>query len=199
MLIDDGKEKNFDLAINFYDQPDTKLIVDADYILSGGINKFKAAYQLFNDKIMSSYAGFMFLDDDLEITYSQLSQFLDYCETHEFDLAQPSLSLDSYYSHRILLNTKKTQYREVTFVEVMCPFFSKKIISSAYETFNLSFSTWGLGQLWTKISNVKPIVVDHFEIRHTKSTSSSGDFYKYMRSIGVSPIREVKKLSGYEI
>src|SRR5262245_27493044 len=88
-LIDDG-ERNFDIVLNLYAGPYDASLGNHEYSVSGGINKYKAAYQFIDEDLLSAYRGFMFLDDDLEITYSQLSAFLDFCRQNDLQLAQPS-------------------------------------------------------------------------------------------------------------
>jgi len=195
-LVDDGSQRNFDIALNLYAPPDTKEPRDdCEYLYSGGINKYKAAWQFIGDVLLSKYTGFIFLDDDLEITYSHLSQFLEYCSAHRFGLAQPSISKDSSYSHEHLVNASSSGWRTVALVEVMCPYFSTDSLRIVLNTFNRSYSTWGLDFLWPRLLAFEPVVVDEFTIKHTKPVGGSDNaFYRYMRHIGVSPKLEARKL-----
>ena len=144
-LVDDGSQRNFDIALSLYACPNDKRLLDGcEYSYSGGINKYKAACQFIDGALLEKFRGFIFLDEDLEITYSHLSQFLDYCWAHGFGLAQPSLTSDSFYSHKHLLNASRSGWRPVGMVEVMCPYFSSDALRVALNTFDLSYSTWGL-------------------------------------------------------
>lgn len=194
-LIDDAIQRTFDIALNLYGIPHATSFDDCEYVFSGGINKYKAARQFINEELLEKYQGFMFLDDDIEITYSHLSQFLTYCSAHGFELAQPSLTLDSSFSHAYLLNASTSGCRSVRMVEVMCPYFSSSALRIAKGTFDLSYSTWGLDVIWPQLFASSPVVVDEFKVRHTKPVGT-GNFYKYMRSIGVSPQRELIKLTN---
>jgi hypothetical protein len=119
---------------------------------------------------------------------------LDYCRGHGFQLAQPSLTVDSYCSHAHLLNASSSGWRSVPMVDVMCPFFSNEALRMALGTFELSYSTWGLDDIWPKLK-LEPVVVDEFTIKHTRPMNVvDGAFYRYMKSIGVSPQRELSKL-----
>jgi len=195
-VINDGSERKFDLALNWYARPaDSRLMDACEYSYSGGVNKYKAARQFLNEGLLNRFRGFMFLDDDLEITYSQLNRFLEYCNDQAFRLVQPSLSSDSSYSHKHLLNAKASGWRAVPMVEVMCPYFSRPALKLALKTFDLSYSTWGLDHVWPQLLDVEPIVVDEITIRHTRPVGdSSSAFYRYMRAIGASPQRERRKL-----
>ena len=193
-LIHDGSQRNFDIALNLYAQPSAQALDDCEYAYSGGINKYRAARQFIDGALLAKYRGFVFLDDDLEIAHSDLSRFLDYCWGHGFQLAQPSLTPDSFCSHTHLLNASPSGWRSVRMVEVMCPYFSSDALSVALNTFDLSYSTWGLDDIWPRL-DLEPVVVDEFTIKHTRPMSvAGGAFYGYMKRIGVSPQRELSKL-----
>ena len=106
----------------------------------------------------------------------------------------PSLAEDSHFSYAYLVNAATSGWRPVPMVEVMCPYFSSSALRKALGTFNLSYSTWGLDVIWPRLFDFDPVAVDKFTIRHTKPVGSKGAFYRYMKSIGVSPEREVAKL-----
>lgn len=193
-LIDDGSTRNFDIALNLYANQSKTVLAPHDYLIVGGVNKYKAAYQFIDPDLLARYTGFIFLDDDLEMTYSDLSGFLRYCEDHKLQMAQPSLTRDSYYSHEHLLNASNKGWRLVDMIEVMCPYFSREALKTVIRTFDLSYSTWGLDYIWPKVLNIKPAVVDEFVIKHTRPVDAKGAFYKYMKTIGVSPAQEAAKL-----
>jgi hypothetical protein len=194
-LVDDASDRNFDIALNLYAPPDERTLQACEYAYSGGVNKYKAAKHFLDGALLDRFRGVMLLDDDLEITCSQLSKFLDYCWANGFALAQPSLTLDSCWSHEDLLNASSSGWRSVRMVEVMCPYFSSSALRLALKTFDLSYSTWGLDYVWPRILPDSPVVVDAFTIRHTKSPDAyDGAFYRYLRGIGVSPQREAARL-----
>jgi hypothetical protein len=192
-LVNDG-ERNFDIVLNLYAGECDVSLGNHEYLVSGGINKYKAAHQFIDEALLGSYLGFMFLDDDLEITYSELSAFLDFCRQNDLQLAQPSQPSDSHCSHEPLRRKPGVRSRPVEIVEVMCPYFSAKALRAAIFTFDLSYSTWGLDYLWPTLPGLRPIVVDAFQIRHVRPMESNGAFYTYMRSIGISPDDEERKL-----
>jgi hypothetical protein len=192
-LVADGA-RNFDIALNLYAGPRDGPLPSHEYLVSGGINKYKAAYQFIDEELLRTYRGFMFLDDDLEITYSQLSAFFDFCRLNDLQLAQPSQTPDSHCSHEVLRQVPGVRSRRTDFVEVMCPYFSADALRTALFTFDLSYSTWGLDYLWPKLPGLRAVVVDAFSIRHVRPMDLGGPFYEYMRKIGVSPAEEAAKL-----
>lgn len=193
-LIDGGGGRNFDIAINLYAAPKTDLPKQYEYLVVGGLNKYKAAYQFLDSRLLNLYEGFMFLDDDLDMTYAELGGFLEFCRENDLPLAQPSQSPDSHCSHEHLLRHEGARCRHVEMVEVMCPYFSTAALKIALRTFDFSYSTWGLDYLWPMLPGLYPVVVDKFAIRHTRPMQSGGAFYRYMSSIGVEPKDEEFKL-----
>jgi len=199
-LIDDRTERKFDIALNFYASPNDRDLLDGcEYSYSGGINKYKAAHQFLDKALLEKFRGFIFLDDDLEMTYSALNGFLEYCEANQFKLAQPSLTRDSFYSHGYLLQASRSGWRPVPMVEVMCPYFSSAALRVALNTFDLSYSTWGLDFIWPRLLALEPVVVDGFTIKHSRPVGgpeTDSPFYVYMRGIGVSPGKEKYRLQN---
>jgi hypothetical protein len=189
-LIEDTSERNFDVALNLYAPGVDPGRSGAEYVFTGGISKYRAAHQFITEELLDRYAGFIFLDDDLRISYSQLSQFLEYCTAQGFGLAQPSLTADSSYCHSHLVNESPRGWRPVPMVEVMCPYFSSTALRQVLFTFPLSDSSWGIDLIWPRLFPFAPVVVDEFQIAHVR-VSGSGGFYAYMRSIGVSPRQEM--------
>lgn len=195
-LVCDSEDRNFDIALNLYAGDPSDTSCGYDYLIAGGLNKYKAAFQFLNPELLEKYGGFMFLDDDLEITGSQLSGFLQYCSDNQLSLAQPSLSPDSWYSHDHTVNASSSGWRTASLVEVMCPWFSAEALKAVLPTFDLSYSTWGLDYLWPRLLAHPPLVVDAFTIRHTRPVSANSAFYRYMSRIGISPDRELEKLKN---
>src|SRR5262245_44167314 len=47
----------------------------------------------------------------------------------------------------------------------------------ALNTFDLSYSTWGLDLLWPRLFNFEPVVVDEFVVTHTKPVGGAGNAF----------------------
>lgn len=182
--------RNFDLALRFYDSPgkNEALLRDADYVMTGGLSKLHAA-SLFLDAcgLQNAYDGYLFLDGDLEFDPDQLCNFLDFVRAVGLDLAQPSLTRDSYCYWKMAYHQPGYVFRETSFVEVMAPFLSRAALLKTLPTFTQSISTYGLDLVWPSlVGNTNIGVVDAFQIRHRERVDhASGSFYKYLKSIGV--------------
>jgi hypothetical protein len=199
-LLSLGEHKrNFDLAVRFYMQPGLNqgLLDQAEFVMTGGLSKFHAA-ALFIEScgLRQLYDGYMFLDGDLQFDASQLSQFLSFVHAAKLDLAQPCVTRDSYCYWKMAYHQPGYVFRETSFVEVMAPYLSRSALSNTIETFTRSISTYGLDLVWPSLIGGTAIgVVDAFQVRHLDRVDHiSGNFYKYLKSIGVDLDAEEHKI-----
>lgn len=192
-------ERNFDLALRFYDDPgvNADLMDGADYVMSGGLSKFHAA-ALFFEEIGTSpaYDGYLFLDGDLEFDARQLNHFLAFVHAAGLDLAQPSLTRDSYCYWSVAFHQPRFILRETNFVEVMAPYLSSRAFTAVLPTFKRSISTYGLDLVWPHLIDGPSIgIVDAFQMRHRERVDhASGPFYNYLKSIDVDLDEEERKI-----
>jgi hypothetical protein len=184
-------DSNFDLALLIYDNSTYNDInsKEAKFIqVEQGI-KFKLfnTFLKTNPQILDEYEYFLLFDDDLLCTIDDLSEFFDIIKKHNFDLAQPSLTQDSYYSHIPTLNHNNSYYRLTNYVEIMCPAFSRRFlkdIKSIFDEIEVGVG-YGLEQYWYEVlDNYKGIskylgkvgIIDKIAVKHTKPPGS-GNFY----------------------
>lgn len=199
-LLDFGRrERNFDLAVRFYDDPglNSGLLEDAEFVMTGGLSKFHSA-ALFLDalNLKDHYDGYLFLDGDLEFEPRRIEAFLSLARSAQLDLAQPSLTRDSYCYWTMAYHQPGYVLRETSFVEVMAPYLSRFALAKTSMTFTRSISTYGLDLTWPAlIEGGKIGVVDAFQIRHRERVNhASGNFYKYLKSIDVDLDEEERQI-----
>ena len=168
---------NYDIVLLPYE--DTSFLAGENLILtkvSKG-QKWKSIYNYIIDNIdfVANYSHVWFPDDDLDSSAEILTAFFSAAQKESVKLAQPSLTLDSFYSHLITLSFPFSYSRAVSFVEVMAPLFSRDALLDCLWTFNLNESGWGLEELWFKIlssksdfNNNQIIIYDCFSIKHTR-------------------------------
>ena len=184
-------DRNFDLALNHYAQPAKELVFDYRY--GGGLSKLTAARQFFESTGVTTYQGYMFMDDDLVVSCDDLCAFLEHCRSRDIALAQPSLSPDSFFSIPDLLHQPSGNDRETVMVEVMMPYMSVATLSTLLPTFEQSISSWGIDCVWPSLINSPPLVIDSFQVRHANPVGT-GAFYRYLQGIGISPVEEMETL-----
>ena len=189
---DHKADSNFDLALLIYDDSSYNDInsANAKYIQKNKGIKFKLFNQFLkeNPNVINEYEYFLLFDDDLLCTVDDLSQFFNIIKEHNFDLSQPSLTQDSYYSHIPTVKHDNSYYRLTNYVEIMCPAFSQRFLKEVMPIFDeMEFGIgWGLEQYWFEfLENYKGIskylgkvgVIDAVSVKHTKP-AMSGTFYK---------------------
>lgn len=192
-------ERNFDIAARFYEAPglNEPLLENAEFVMTGGLSKFHAAaFFLEECSLAELYDGYLFLDGDLEFEPVALSQFLSFVHAARFDLAQPSLTRDSYCYWKMAYHQPEYIFRETSFVEVMAPYLSRAALSKTCKTFTQSISTYGLDLVWPSLIGSSAIgVVDAFQIRHRERVDhAGGNFYKYLKSIDVDLDAEERQI-----
>jgi hypothetical protein len=185
-----AEERNFDLAVRFYEEPalNEGLLSQAEFVLTGGLSKFHAASLFLEScKLLDAYEGYLFLDGDLEFDARRISHFLSFVHAAKLDLAQPSVTRDSYCYWKMAYHQPGYILRDTSFVEVMAPYLSRFALSKALPTFTKSISTYGLDLVWPSLVGNKAIgVVDAFQVRHRDRVDhASGNFYRYLKAIDV--------------
>lgn len=196
-----GQERNFDIAARFYDAPiaNESLLNEAEFVMTGGLSKFHAASLFFTElELHRAYEGYLFLDGDLEFDPQKLGSFLSLVRAAELDLAQPSVTRDSFCYWRMAYHQPSFVFRETSFVEVMAPYLSRNALAKTHATFTRSISTYGLDLVWPSLLGNRSIgVIDAFQMRHRERVDHiSGGFYKYLASIGVDLAEEERRIQA---
>lgn len=165
--------------------------------------KWKSIYNYIIDNIdfVTNYSHVWFPDDDLDSSAEILTAFFSAAQKESVKLAQPSLTLDSFYSHLITLSFPFSYSRAVSFVEVMAPLFSRDALLDCLWTFNLNESGWGLEELWFKILSSKTdfksnhiIIYDCFSIKHTRPVGAQN---RGLSKHSESPVAEKTRMRKY--
>jgi hypothetical protein len=178
-------DRNFDVVLLGY-----HLISDQQILLSPCVTVFQyysykwwMIQDLFTQHpaLLKKYTSFFFLDDDIEVTKQQINKIFDCFNYLSVQLAQPSLTKDSYMSWRSLRNKKMSGLRYVSTVELMCPLMKQSALETLLPTFKLTKSGWGVDILWGKkipqlLGNKQIAVLDIIQVRHGKPVGK-GELY----------------------
>ena len=166
-------------------------------MFAGGRSKMHGAKRFFEATgLHTSYEGVFFLDDDVELLFDPTA-FFAVCREHALDLAQPALTADCTDAMGFTRQHPGLKLRTTNWVEVMAPFMTRDFLQAMLHSFDLSISGWGLdvywghhlGERWTAG------IVDDFLMRHTSpSDHDKGAFYQYLRSIGVDPYDDLRRM-----
>jgi hypothetical protein len=165
-------DRLYDIAIHDYGdwtEEDVRKNCEAEYWLPfPRREKFEVAATMVN--VLPSYRYYAFLDDDLTVDAVTLNRLFLVGDSLNLDLYQPALTSNSYCSHQTLLQSSGIDsypIREVPFVEVMCPFMSRKMVEKVSCLFDLNISGWGLDMhVWPKFT--KGYVIDRLPVAHMR-------------------------------
>jgi hypothetical protein len=189
--------RNWDIVVNYFgDDPDKYKQPDVVRIDSKG-PKWPALQELIQShpEFISDYEYIWLPDDDLLATKTDVDLLFDLMKFYKLEVAQPSLTWDSYYSHITTLRNKMTKIRFTNYVEVMAPCFCSAMLRKALPLFNSNLSGWGLDYLWSALVD-SPLsgiaIIDEVSVRHTRPVG--GPNYKMLREKGVSPWDEMRAL-----
>lgn len=86
-------------------------------------------------------------------------------------VAQPALTLDSYYSHLPFLSCKSFEFRLIDKIEIMAPCLRADVLAKALPLFEHSMSGFGIDSLWTRLAAQNygtSAVFDALPVRHTR-------------------------------
>ncbi len=167
-----GSDRNWDLVVSLYD-PDASFDHDEDVLVvkqRGG--KWDGLYALFSQAdILSRYDYVWLPDDDILTNSGAIDAIFDEMQNHELDVAQPSLTRDSYFSHFAVMSCPGFQLRYTNFVEIMAPCLKTSLVQTLLEDIKDSMSGFGLDYIWCRLSEdprYKAAIIDRVAVRHVR-------------------------------
>ncbi len=114
---------------------------------------------------------FWFPDDDIETSGDTIRRFLAVVREKDLKLAQPALTPDSYYAHRITLHNPNFTIRRTNFVELMMPIMHRDVLVQVLPIFEGRHAALGLDLFWHQLTpdpqrNVA--IIDATPMRHAR-------------------------------
>lgn len=206
--------KNYPLCLKNYFNDNEIVVIISQYqpvefpvhenfwLIKGGLSKFDSARLFFlQNPEMLNFESFAFFDPDVEIDFHNLSKFMRIGLTDGKALYQGAVASDSSTYWKFLKTKRTDTWREVSFVEVMAPIFSREGLLAVIDGFSASVSTWGLEYYWySRLKNFSIAVNDRFIIRHDSPVDLvDGPFYRYLSTLGINPFSELKKLKDESV
>lgn len=196
-------QKNDDVIVVLSRYQKNSFQIDKDFwTISGGLSKFDSARLFFSEfPDFMNYEAYAFFDPDVEIAFNEIHSLFKKGIEDRKAIFQPAVALGSHTVWKFLYNQNSIGWREVSFVEVMAPFFSKGALMSVVDGFSDSISTWGLEYCWySKCKEMSMAVFDPIVMRHdTKVDTVGGPFYRYLAQININPTIELEKLRGASV
>ena len=143
-------QRSWDLAVSLYDDISFGNDACIDFFHSYRGGKWDGIYSFFTDNahLLTAYDYFWLVDDDIETTQKQVEALFMYVHSHNFELAQPALTLDSYYSHRLTLRCPGFSHRHTNLIEIMAPILSRRVLEHVMPLFATTRSGFGIDWYW---------------------------------------------------
>jgi hypothetical protein len=188
-----GPGRNWDLAVSYFGPRNDRQFPEAEYTHRFKGGKWNGIFAFFqaHPETLQQYDFFWLPDDDIEASCTQITTMFQTMATGQFELAQPSLSKDSYLSHLITLHNPFFVYRRVNFVELMVPAFSRKLLVKTLPLFENTRTGFGMDYVWHRFTtdpSRKVAVLDNVEVRHTRAVG--GALHKMLEAEGLSPAQQ---------
>ena len=194
--------RNWDLLINWYDPSRVRLDL-GDGILAQKGTKFTGVDQAWQShpEIFTEYEAAFFLDDDIRLNCTQISEMFEQAKNYGLDLFQPSLSPASHCVWPVFYRTEDHKaWRRTNGVEIMMPGMSQRALSAILPLFSYSVSGFGLDLLFARVAAERRFtcgVLNSIEAGHHKPIDQEGGaFYEMLRKHGVNPKTELWYLIG---
>ena len=139
--------------------------------------KFSALHAVLHEgSVLWEYQRIFLPDDDLMMSWRNITRMFALCAQHDLVLAQPALTGHSFVSHRVTRRQERFLLRFVRFVEGMAPVFTREALRIVTPTFTLSRSGWGLDHLWPKLlgePDTGLAILDAAPITHTRPVAQN--------------------------
>ena len=166
-------QRSWDLAFSFYHHValPTGSSVEWTHYYNGG--KWDGIWNFFavHPDLLHRYDYFWLVDDDIEIEPQWVDKLFDYVRRNAFRLAQPALTHDSYFSHRLTLACPGFLHRHTNLVEIMAPIISRDILEKVLPLFEHTRSGFGLDWYWQRLvpdPSKQIAIVDSLPVRHAR-------------------------------
>jgi hypothetical protein len=178
----DTPSKPWDLIISFYGDDATefeRLRAVSDVIVRSKGGKFQNLKKLFDKQpgLFDRYNFILVCDDDIHITFAQITRLFELSETYDFWVSQPSFSPDGRVSHPTTQQTG-SQIRLTNFVEVTCPLFRSDKLFEFLRIYNGELVGWGIDWWFSNFldpnRNRKIAIVDEVAVTNPRHDQRRG-------------------------
>ena len=170
--LDAGQKRNWDLVVSLYD-PAARFEHDPDIsvVLRPG-GKWDGLHAFLTQSDVASRYDYIWLpDDDILAGSADIDAIFDAMRIHDLDIAQPSLTRDSYFTHFVLMSCPGFELRFANFIEIMVPCLKAGLLAAVLDDLSHSMSGFGLDDIWCHLSEnplYKAAILDRIAVRHTR-------------------------------
>jgi hypothetical protein len=188
----DPETREWDLVVSYFGDDPARYRSAGERRTDAKGLKWPALHALLaREEFWRDYDRVWLPDDDLRTEQPAIERLFRCVADLELDLAQPSLSWTSFFSHRITLRHPSFAVRFTDFVEIMAPCFRREFLERCLPAMGETQSGWGLDWVWPRLQAEGPArcaVLDDVEVTHTRPVG--GPTYGVLRELGISAADE---------
>ena len=174
--------RNWDLCIGYYGAEQPEIETPHEYLAHiPKTKKFRLLYDLFyEDSPLWDYEAIWLPDDDLLCDGASINRMFHVFRKFGLELAQPSLSQGpgSFPNHQLTVQRPGNMVRYESFVEIMCPIFTKEALRICIGSTRDVESGYGLDHLWPTFLGYpqnKIGIIDAVAVQHTRPIGATYD------------------------
>jgi hypothetical protein len=193
-------DRTWDLQLNAYGETAAQ-IADADLptVIDQG-TKWDSLARHFraNPELLDRYEYVMLPDDDLLMTAPDINRIFEITAAHDFTMAQPAMSMDSFVSYPVLMQCPGFKLRYVNHLECMSPCIKTSYMKKLLPIIEKYVCGWGADHIWAMLMEdpaFKAAVIDEVTMTHTRAFYT-GTLYDSFNKQGVNPFDEVKTVTA---
>jgi hypothetical protein len=192
-------ERDYDIAIVVYDESAQPKINNITCVYADRFPTFKyrgIKEMLFNEPTLMDYDYYWMPDEDIWATPEMINELFACMDGFGVWLGQPSVlnTNDSFISWECFSHKPDIELIYTSFIEVMCPCFSKDALIRCLPTFDKSQSGWGLDLVWSKIgARENKAILNNVAVKHTRMVGG-GNLYDKLKEAKIRPAGEKKRL-----
>ena len=191
-----GEPRNFDLMVSYFGATPGRFRDGADHYHAMVGPRWPAHDAICKEsaELLARYDRIGFACDDLEAPLSAWNGLFQACDWYELDLAQPAV--EGFVIRDITKPVDGLILRYTSYVEIMCPVFSRRAFERLRGTFSESVSGWGLPQLWSRVlpyPEYRMAVIDAVHIKHM-SPIREGTLRPTLDALGIDPREEMMRV-----
>jgi hypothetical protein len=176
----DVDDRNWDLCISWYGKTPPEDPGFHEYFTHQPNDwKFSSIYKLFlPGSPLLDYENIYIPDDDLMMSWKDINRLFNIFRIHGLQLAQPSLTGTSFINHQITAHNPDFYIRYTSFVELMCPIFTREFLQVCLPAFDGTITGWGMDHVWGLLLGRVPgriAIIDDVSVTHTRAPQNSYD------------------------
>lgn len=164
---------HYDLIVSYFGDDHERFTLPLERRVRYKGGKWDGIFHLFAEdpSLISRYDRVWLPDDDVDASADVVAQMFALSRHHGLEICQPSLSVDSYFSHLPYVQSKSFELRYSSAIELMVPCLSARCLARALPLFKTTRSGFGMDGVWTRLldENVRTsAILDSISVRHTR-------------------------------